>query len=95
MLFNLSFLSHFNSQFLFVVTFTTFLVTCVDYDVLFANRVVNHTGPGQNPLDRNKVTIPDAILPTQQCTERYCMFLLVFCNASLAPILHFFVWVMK
>lgn len=56
-------------QFLFVVTFTTFLVTCVDYDVLFANRVVNHTGPGQNPLDRNKVTIPDAILPTQQCTE--------------------------
>lgn len=76
------FLSHSNSQFLFVVTFTTFLVTCVDYDVLFANRVVNHTGPGQNPLDRNKVTIPDAILPTQQCTERYPVFLSVLCNAS-------------
>ncbi|XP_028282675.1 autophagy-related protein 9B [Parambassis ranga] len=56
-------------QFLFVVTFTTFLVNCVEYDVLFANRAVNHTGPGQNPLDRNKVTLPDAILPSQQCTQ--------------------------
>ncbi|KAM6948537.1 autophagy-related protein 9B [Aplochiton taeniatus] len=57
-------------QFLFVVTFTTFLFNCVEYDILFANRAVNHTGPGQNPLDRNKVTLPDAILPSQQCTER-------------------------
>uniref|UniRef100_UPI003AAA78C2 autophagy-related protein 9B isoform X2 n=1 Tax=Centroberyx gerrardi TaxID=166262 RepID=UPI003AAA78C2 len=56
-------------QFLFVVTFTTFLFNCVEYDVLFANRAVNHTGPGQNPLDRNKVTLPDAILPSQQCTQ--------------------------
>lgn len=64
------FLFSLNSQFLFVVTFTTFLVNCVDYDVLFANRAVNHTGPGQNPLDRNKVTLPDAILPTEQCTQR-------------------------
>lgn len=64
------FSSHPNSQLLFVVTFTTFLVNCVEYDVLFANRAVNHTGPGQNPLDRNKVTLPDAILPSQQCTQR-------------------------
>ncbi|XP_062285720.1 autophagy-related protein 9B [Scomber scombrus] len=69
-------------QFLFVVTFTTFLVNCVEYDVLFANRVVNHTGPGHNPLDRNKVTIPDAILPSQQCTQRiqedsWIIFLLI------------------
>lgn len=64
------FLFSLNSQFLFVVTFTTFLVNCVDYDVLFANRAVNHTGPGQNPLDRNKVTLPDAILPTEQCSQR-------------------------
>ncbi|XP_062847923.1 autophagy-related protein 9B [Trichomycterus rosablanca] len=55
-------------QFLFVVTFTTFLFNCVEYDVLFANRAVNHTSV--NPLDRTKVTLPDAILPTQQCTER-------------------------
>lgn len=67
---NLLLFSPLNSQFLFVVTFTTFLVNCVDYDVLFANRAVNHTGPSQNPLDRNKVTLPDAILPTEQCTQR-------------------------
>ncbi|XP_010884324.2 autophagy-related protein 9B [Esox lucius] len=69
-------------QFLFVVTFTTFLFNCVEYDILFANRAVNHTGPGQNPLDRNKVSLPDAILPTQQCTERiqensWIIFLLI------------------
>ncbi|XP_048867140.1 autophagy-related protein 9B [Brienomyrus brachyistius] len=67
-------------QFLFVVTFTTFLFNCVEYDVLFANRAVNHTG--QNPLDRNKVTLPDAILPSRQCTERirdssWIIFLLI------------------
>uniref|UniRef100_A0A3Q4BMX1 Autophagy-related protein 9 n=1 Tax=Mola mola TaxID=94237 RepID=A0A3Q4BMX1_MOLML len=71
----------FELQFLFVVTFTTFLVNCVDYDVLFANRAVNHTGLGQNPLDRNKVTLPDAILPTQQCTQiqenSWIIFLLI------------------
>ncbi|XP_029971176.1 autophagy-related protein 9B isoform X2 [Salarias fasciatus] len=69
-------------QLLFVVTFTTFLVNCVEYDVLFANRAVNHTGPGQSPTDRNKVTLPDAILPSQQCTERiqgnsWIIFLLI------------------
>lgn len=64
------FLSLPNSQLLFVVIFTTFLVNCVEYDVLFANRAVNHTGPGHNPLDRNKVTLPDAILPSEQCTQR-------------------------
>ncbi|KAG7455289.1 hypothetical protein MATL_G00254950 [Megalops atlanticus] len=69
-------------QFLFVVTFTTFLFNCVDYDVLFANRAVNHTTHSQNPLDRNKVTLPDAILPSQQCTERirensWIIFLLI------------------
>ncbi|KAM8839430.1 autophagy-related protein 9B isoform 2-T2 [Synchiropus picturatus] len=69
-------------QFLFVVTFTTFLVNCVEYDVLFANRAVNHTEPGHNPLDRSKVTIHDALLPSQQCTDRikgnsWIIFLLV------------------
>lgn len=69
-------------QFLFVVTFTTFLVNCVEYDVLFANRPVNHTGSGQNPLDRNKVTLPDALASSQMCTERiqnnsWIIFLLI------------------
>ncbi|XP_053530667.1 autophagy-related protein 9B isoform X1 [Ictalurus punctatus] len=69
-------------QFLFVVTFTTFLFNCVEYDVLFADRAVNHTGPGVNPLDRTKVTLPDAVLPPEQCAERirdnsWIIFLLV------------------
>ncbi|XP_076826468.1 autophagy-related protein 9B [Brachyhypopomus gauderio] len=69
-------------QFLFVVTFTTFLFNCVEYDVLFANRAVNHTGQSLNPLDRSKVTLPDAILPSQQCMERiqgnsWIIFLLI------------------
>uniref|UniRef100_A0A8D0GJP4 Autophagy-related protein 9 n=1 Tax=Sphenodon punctatus TaxID=8508 RepID=A0A8D0GJP4_SPHPU len=65
-------------QFLFVVTFTTFLLCCVEYDVLFANRPLNHThGP-----ERSKVTLPDAILPMPQCTQSiqargWIIFLLV------------------
>nr|XP_034986050.1 autophagy-related protein 9B isoform X2 [Zootoca vivipara] len=70
-------------QFLFVVTFTTFLLCCVEYDVLFANRPVNHTHHGGGALpERNKVTLPDAILPTPQCAQRirssgWIIFLLV------------------
>ncbi|KAA0704476.1 Autophagy-related protein 9A APG9-like 1 [Triplophysa tibetana] len=72
-------------QFLFVVTFTTFLFNCVEYDVLFANRAVNHTGQTPGPLDRNKVTLPDAILPGEQCTERiqgnsWIIFLLIMAS---------------
>ncbi|XP_078071683.1 autophagy-related protein 9B isoform X2 [Mustelus asterias] len=55
-------------QFLFVVLFTTFLFNCVEYDVLFANKFINHTG-SSHP-ERNKVTLPDAILPTEECTAR-------------------------
>lgn len=70
-------------QFLFVVTFTTFLFNCVEYDVLFANRVVNHTGQSLGPLDRNKVTLPDAILPGEQCTERsVCPLYTVLCTCA-------------
>ncbi|KAM9287842.1 LOW QUALITY PROTEIN: autophagy-related protein 9B [Cariama cristata] len=63
-------------QFLFVVTFTTFLLCC-EYDVLFANRPLNHKAP-----DRSKVTLPDAVLPAPQCAQRirasgWIIFLLV------------------
>ncbi|XP_077160776.1 autophagy-related protein 9B isoform X2 [Paroedura picta] len=70
-------------QLLFVVTFTTFLFCCVEYDVLFANRPVNHTQPcGSLAPDRGKVTLPDAILPPPQCAARirasgWIIFLLV------------------
>ncbi|XP_006006957.1 autophagy-related protein 9B [Latimeria chalumnae] len=67
-------------QFLFVVTFTTFLFTCVEYDVLFANKFVNHTH--SSSPERSKVTLPDAILPTEQCCNRiqesgWIIFLLI------------------
>ncbi|XP_060549698.1 autophagy-related protein 9B isoform X2 [Pantherophis guttatus] len=61
-------------QFLFVATFSTFLLCCVEYDILFANQPVNHTHPGAGGRgfapDRGKVTLPDAILPAAQCAER-------------------------
>lgn len=50
-------------QLLFVVGFTVFLANCVDYDVLFANKFVNHT-------DSSKVTLPDAILPMDVCSTQ-------------------------
>ncbi|MGH0121622.1 UNVERIFIED_CONTAM: hypothetical protein FKN15_006599 [Acipenser sinensis] len=71
-----------NQQFLFVVTFTTFLFNCVEYDILFANKAVNHTTQSGSSLERNKVTLTDAILPSQKCTERiqgngWIIFLLI------------------
>uniref|UniRef100_A0A8C5FQ86 Autophagy-related protein 9 n=1 Tax=Gadus morhua TaxID=8049 RepID=A0A8C5FQ86_GADMO len=50
-------------QLLFVVGFTVFLANCVDYDILFANKFVNHT-------DSSKVTLPDAFLPVDVCSAR-------------------------
>ncbi|XP_026874508.2 autophagy-related protein 9A [Electrophorus electricus] len=50
-------------QLVFVVTFTVFLANCVDYDILFANKFVNHT-------DSSKVTLPDAFLPVDVCSAR-------------------------
>uniref|UniRef100_A0A8C9N0Z8 Autophagy-related protein 9 n=1 Tax=Serinus canaria TaxID=9135 RepID=A0A8C9N0Z8_SERCA len=54
-------------QFLFVVTFSTFLLCCVDYDVLFATRPLNHS----HVPERAKVTLPDAVLPAPQCARRW------------------------
>ncbi|XP_072324214.1 autophagy-related protein 9A [Scyliorhinus torazame] len=54
-------------QFVFVVTFTTFLVNCVDYDILFANKLVNNTHR-ENQLV--KVRLPDAFLPPHICTDQ-------------------------
>uniref|UniRef100_A0A1U7REW5 Autophagy-related protein 9 n=1 Tax=Mesocricetus auratus TaxID=10036 RepID=A0A1U7REW5_MESAU len=54
-------------QFIFIVAFTTFLLRCVDYSVLFNNQPKNHTRPG--PL-HSKVTLSDAVLPSAQCAEK-------------------------
>ncbi|XP_077396093.1 autophagy-related protein 9A isoform X2 [Festucalex cinctus] len=50
-------------QLLFVVGFTVFLANCVDYDILFANKFVNHT-------ESSKVTLPDAFVPVDVCSAR-------------------------
>ncbi|XP_051662084.1 autophagy-related protein 9B [Manacus candei] len=65
-------------QFLFVVTFSTFLLCCVDYDVLFATRALNQS----HVPEHTKVTLPDAVLPAPQCARRlrgsgWLLFLLV------------------
>ncbi|KAI4543301.1 hypothetical protein MJG53_006773 [Ovis ammon polii x Ovis aries] len=70
-------------QFIFIVTFTTFLLRCVDYNVLFANQPSNRTRPG--PL-HSKVTLSDAVLPSSQCAQRICsspllVFLLILAAA--------------
>lgn len=61
-------------QFLFVVLFSVFLIDCVNYDVLFANIKYNET---------HKVTIPEAVIPVDQCFERFSfgiiMCILVAC----------------
>ncbi|NXK68603.1 ATG9A protein, partial [Sylvietta virens] len=69
-------------QFLFVVTFSTFLLCCVDYDVLFATRPLNHS----HVPERAKVALPDAVLPAPQCARRlrgsgWLLFLLVLAAA--------------
>ncbi|XP_066584747.1 autophagy-related protein 9A isoform X2 [Prorops nasuta] len=48
-------------QFIFVVSFSTFLFHCVDYSVLFRDKVMNNT--------MHKISISDAILPTSVCWE--------------------------
>ncbi|XP_036268563.1 autophagy-related protein 9B isoform X1 [Pipistrellus kuhlii] len=54
-------------QFVFIITFTTFLLRCVDYDVLFAKQPNNRTRRG---LPHSKVTLSDVILPSSQCAQR-------------------------
>ncbi|XP_054011794.1 autophagy-related protein 9A isoform X1 [Hylaeus anthracinus] len=48
-------------QFIFVVTFSTFLFHCIDYSVLFKDKVTNSTS--------HKTSINDAILSTSECTS--------------------------
>ncbi|XP_039612261.1 autophagy-related protein 9A isoform X1 [Polypterus senegalus] len=54
-------------QLVFVVAFTVFLANCVDYDILFANKMVNHTHHLHESI---KVTLPDAFLPANVCSAR-------------------------
>ncbi|PNF28200.1 Autophagy-related protein 9A [Cryptotermes secundus] len=46
-------------QFIFVVMFSTFLLHCVDYSVLFRDNV--------NATAHQKISLSDAVLPTSEC----------------------------
>ncbi|XP_069678883.1 autophagy-related protein 9A isoform X1 [Periplaneta americana] len=50
-------------QFIFVVVFSTFLFHCVDYPILFRDKVNNQTGSAPN----QKISLSDAVLPTSEC----------------------------
>ncbi|KAK3892909.1 hypothetical protein Pcinc_003249 [Petrolisthes cinctipes] len=50
-------------QFVFIMFFTTFLISCVDYDMLFRNKYPEHV----NLTD--KVRLPDAIYTYEECTD--------------------------
>lgn len=58
-------------QFIFVVVFTSFLFTCVDYDILFRNR------SPKNFNATDKITLLDAIRTCDECLEHF-NWLLVF-----------------
>lgn len=48
-------------QFIFVVTFTTYLLHCVDYKVLFRDDPAF--------VNKPKITISDVLLPTAECVD--------------------------
>ncbi|NXG60061.1 ATG9A protein, partial [Hemiprocne comata] len=73
-------------QFLFVVALSTFLLCCLDYDTLFANRPLSPSPAGAPGPDHPKVTLPDAVLPPAQCAQRiqaqgWLLFLLAVAGA--------------
>ncbi|XP_037562006.1 autophagy-related protein 9A-like isoform X1 [Dermacentor silvarum] len=54
------------AKFVFVVVFSTFLINCVDYPVLFRNKPPPHNG--------TKVTMNDVVIPSGQCVARFGFF---------------------
>ncbi|OQV18515.1 Autophagy-related protein 9A [Hypsibius exemplaris] len=68
-------------QFAYVVIFSTFLLECVDYDILFANKIPeswrewwernNITFGFNSTTYGQKVTLSDAVIPTAQCVHNF------------------------
>lgn len=73
-------------QFIFVIFFTSFLFTCIDYDIVFRNKLpsdqVNITGT-------HKITITDAILTHDECAANFTWKLNFFI------VMATFVWILK
>lgn len=61
------------AQFIFIIVFTSFLFTCVDYDILFRNRF-----PSTLKLNEtDKITLNDVIRTHDQCMEHYSWTLVI------------------
>lgn len=58
-------------QFMFVIVFSTFLFTCVDYDILFRNKDPPHF----NASFTDKITIWDVIRSHDDCLEQFTAWL--------------------
>lgn len=72
-------------QFIFIIVFTTFLFTCVDYDILFRN-----TFPKDFDISlSDKITLPDTIRSHDECMQHFTWKLVL---AILAASLF---WVMR
>ncbi|KAG8236438.1 hypothetical protein J437_LFUL016965 [Ladona fulva] len=54
-------------QFIFIVVFTTFLMHCVDYQVLFRNEKPGGKKGGDDSGSGNKVSLADAVIPAGEC----------------------------
>lgn len=71
-------------QFVFVISFSTFLFHCVDYPILFRDEWTNSTST--NP---SKVSLNDVVIPFGQCRKNFGLF------TWLGLIIASFVWLLK
>lgn len=77
------------AQFIFIIVFTVFLFTCVDYDILFRNKFPANMNP-TNPNQTDKITLPDAIRTHDQCMQHYTwQLVLAILVASLFWVMRF------
>ena len=74
------------AQFIFIIVFTAFLFSCVDYDILFRNKFPS----GFEPNVTDKITLPDAFRTHAQCMEHFSwQLVLAILAASLFWLMRF------
>jgi autophagy-related protein 9 len=60
------------AQFIFVASFTVFLAECVDYPILFKDKLVNASDPA------HKVTLGDAVISPGTCIANFGAYIWIF-----------------